>query len=208
VTKWLYASEPDAFRAEAAFGRRTGLHSSYEHEKLERMTDAEIQAMIEKENPKLYLRGFEELRAVVPWLVPATLLVRTGGLSRIPSLALEQKLGAISRVLWLGTTLGELITGTRPALAIVVANASYASAGLLVNDISDGFVYPLLFRAGPPGWIAAGLYTIAKGVAAYYLGDAIERWYASLFQGDPMRSHPGATPRSAGLIRTINRIGP
>jgi hypothetical protein len=50
---------------------------------------------------------------------------------------------------------------------------SYLVAGTAVSFVADGLVYPMLFAAGPPGWLAAGAYSIAKMTLTLYLAEKL-----------------------------------
>jgi hypothetical protein len=90
----------------------------------------------------------------------------------------------------------QLLSGHVSARDVALSTGAYLAAGLVVNAIADGLIYPLLFAAGPPGWAAAGVYTVGKLAATLWLGDRLAAWL-----------HRRLPPR-AGLVGTIDALRP
>jgi hypothetical protein len=207
VARWEHATEAEAYRAEARFAKLTGAPSTFRLERLEKMTDDEIHAALEQQFPDNYkpLGGSIPRRAhhVVPW----ALLLWTGTLGKLPAPRLAAGLAAAGRAGWIGITVFELLAGIRPWKAIGVTNVSYGASSIAVNQVADRFLYPLLFRAGPPGWAAAAVYGVAKGAAAYYAGDTVERVLRALLRPDIMKTYRAPTPRRDGVVDRVRQIG-
>jgi 4-alpha-glucanotransferase len=72
----------------------------------------------------------------------------------------------------------QLLAGDFSWSRLLMSTGAFLAAGVAVNLVADGLIYPALFAAGPPGWIAAGAYTVAKLAATLYLGEKIEEWFA------------------------------
>lgn len=89
----------------------------------------------------------------------------------------------------------QLLTGQASLKNVLIGTASYLVAGAAVNLLADSLIYPLLFAAGPPGWIAAGAYTIGKLAVTLYVGEKIEEWLRR------------RTRSREGFARTIERLG-
>ncbi len=105
--------------------------------------------------------------------------------------------GALKSVLPLaaGMAAVQLLSGHLSARDVALSTGAYLAAGLVVNAIADGVIYPLLFAAGPPGWAAAGVYTVAKLAATLWLGERLDAWLRAAF----------ARP---GVAATIDAIRP
>jgi hypothetical protein len=74
----------------------------------------------------------------------------------------------------------DLISG-KSVKEVALDFGAYLTAGIAVSAVADGIVYPFLFAAGPPGWLAAGIYTVVKVALSYYLGSKIVEWINQLF---------------------------
>jgi hypothetical protein len=75
-----------------------------------------------------------------------------------------------------GTAAVQWLSGTLSLRNFLVSTGSYLAAGAIVSSLADAFVYPTLFSAGPPGWLAAGLYTTGKLALSLYVGEKLENW--------------------------------
>ena len=75
----------------------------------------------------------------------------------------------------------QLMSGQFSAKDVAIDTAAFLIAGFGVGLVADGMIYPLLFAAGPPGWIAAGVYTVAKMTATLYFGEKLGHWMRGLF---------------------------
>lgn len=90
----------------------------------------------------------------------------------------------------------QLLSGEFSLKDLAISTGSYLAAGLLVNAVADSFIYPLLFAAGPPGWIATGLYTVGKLAVTLYVGEKLEGWLKGLFgKKDGERRREGFVPK-------------
>jgi len=74
----------------------------------------------------------------------------------------------------------DLLSG-KSASEVALDFGAYLTAGIAVSAVADGILYPFLFAAGPPGWLAAGIYTVVKVALSYYLGSKIVEWINQLF---------------------------
>lgn len=95
----------------------------------------------------------------------------------------------------------QLLSGNYSLKDLAISTGSYLVAGMLVSALADGLIYPILFAAGPPGWIAAGLYTIGKLAVTLYGGEKLEGWLKGLF------SKKQGPARREGLVPKIERSG-
>jgi len=95
----------------------------------------------------------------------------------------------------------QLVSGHVSARDVLFGTAAYLAGGMIVGAIADGLIYPALFAAGPPGWIAAGAYTIGKLAVSLYLGEKLEHWLRGMFD---RRSHAGV--EREGTVQKIEAI--
>lgn len=84
---------------------------------------------------------------------------------------------------------------------LAISTGAFLVAGAAVNLVADGLIYPILFAAGPPGWIAAGVYTVAKLAATLYLAEKLEGWFRGLLDRKPRER-----PRE-GFVHKLERLG-
>lgn len=92
----------------------------------------------------------------------------------------------------------QLLSGNYSAKDLLISTGSYLVAGALVNLAADALIYPILFAAGPPGWIAAGLYTVGKLAVTLYLGEKLEGWLHGLF---------GRKRKREGFVERLESMG-
>ncbi len=83
----------------------------------------------------------------------------------------------------------QLLHGHASLKDVAIETGAYLAAGLAVNLLADGLIYPILFAAGPPGWIAAGVYTVAKLAVTLYVGERLSGWLHGLL-GEPGTRNP------------------
>jgi hypothetical protein len=77
---------------------------------------------------------------------------------------------------------------------------------MIVGAIADGLIYPALFAAGPPGWIAAGAYTIGKLAVSLYVGEKLEHWLRGMFDRGAHAEAGGAVRE--GIVQKLETIKP
>ncbi len=119
------------------------------------------------------IREFQRaVRENEPWSSFAVFSAAATATSRM----VTGRLAKASLPLAVGIAAVQLARGQASPRDIAISAGSYAAAGLAVGLIADGLIYPALFAAGPPGWIAAGIYTLAKFGATWYLGSKLEGW--------------------------------
>jgi hypothetical protein len=105
-----------------------------------------------------------------------------------------------------GMAVVQLLSGQATVQSVLIGTGAFLGAGLAVNLIADTVVYPTLFAAGPPGWIAAGIYTVAKLGLTLYLGGKLEGWVQSLLRSSRATVRP--VPGSTGVVEQVHRISP
>jgi hypothetical protein len=96
----------------------------------------------------------------------------------------------------------QLARGDATPRDIAISAGAFGAAGLAVGLVADGLIYPALFAAGPPGWFAAGVYTVAKFGATWYLGSKLEGW----LRGTLQKAQPTASARE-GVTTKLAAIG-
>ncbi len=96
-----------------------------------------------------------------------------------------------------------VLSGRASLTDVLIDTGSFLAVGMAVNLVADGLIYPILFAAGPPGWIAAGVYTVAKLAITLYAGEKLSAWVKGLFGGDGSRN-PGS--RREGVRQKIDGI--
>jgi hypothetical protein len=94
----------------------------------------------------------------------------------------------------------QLLHGRFSWRELAIDTASFLAAGAIVNLIADGLMYPALFAAGPPGWIAAGAYSVAKLAVTLYAGEKLGAWLRDV---GPGTSDVGRE----GLVNKLHRVG-
>jgi hypothetical protein len=103
----------------------------------------------------------------------------------------------------MGMAAVQVLSGHGSVKDVLIDTGSFLAAGLLVDLLADGLIYPILFAAGPPGWIAAGIYTIAKMAVTLYLGEKISGWIHGLFHHET-KEQP---PTHEGVKQKIDALG-
>jgi len=93
----------------------------------------------------------------------------------------------------------QLLSGHASLRDIAIDTGAFLVAGAAVNLIADGLIYPALFAAGPPGWIAAGVYTVAKMAVTLYAGEKVGAWLRGMFTREAQGRE--------GVVEKLNRIG-
>jgi hypothetical protein len=116
--------------------------------------------------------------------------VATHGVARLPLKGFTRSLAGHALPLAAGMAAVEVVMGERSWKRVLVGTGSFLVAGAAVSLVADAVIYPMLFAAGPPGWIAAGIYGIAKMAATLYLGERLEHWAMGLFRKRPRNRHP------------------
>jgi len=91
----------------------------------------------------------------------------------------------------------QLLHGPFSSRDLAIDTASFLAAGAVVSFIADGLIYPALFAAGPPGWIAAGAYSVAKLAVTLYAGEKLGDWWRGRLQRD----------HRSGITDKLNRLG-
>ena len=96
----------------------------------------------------------------------------------------------------------QLASGEFSLKDLAISTGSFMAAGLAVSAVADSIIYPLLFAAGPPGWVAAGVYSVAKLAVTLYLGEKLEHWIQGLFSDSGSREtgRQGAKQKIDGLL--------
>ncbi len=113
-------------------------------------------------------------------------------------------LGRAALPLAAGMAAVQLLHGQASLKDVLIDTGAFLIAGAAVNLLADGLIYPILFAAGPPGWIAAGVYTVAKLAVTLYLGEKLGDWMRGLF-GEGRRRK--AEDRS-GVVQKVDGIDP
>jgi hypothetical protein len=99
----------------------------------------------------------------------------------------------------------QLLHGQASWQDVAIDTASFLAAGAAVSLIADGLIYPALFAAGPPGWIAAGVYTVAKMAVTLYAGEKLGHWLRGLFVRDGRVERADA--EREGVSQKLERVG-
>jgi len=118
--------------------------------------------------------------------------------------------GALTKAavpLAVGMAVMQLISGRFSVKDVLIGTGAYLATGFAVNFIADSFVYPILFAAGPPGWIAAGAYTIVKLAVSLYLGEKLEHWLQGLFARGSSSESGGDAARE-GVTQKLQAVAP
>ncbi len=132
------------------------------------------------------------------------LAVFTGAASLVNRLPL-QGIGRAALPLAAGMAAVQLLHGQASLKDALIDTGSFLAAGFAVNLLADGLIYPILFAAGPPGWIAAGVYTVAKLAVTLYLGEKISGWIRG---GGLEKLFGGAPPEREGVSQKIAEVNP
>jgi len=99
----------------------------------------------------------------------------------------------------------QVLHGKASLKDVMIDTAAFLAAGAVVGAIADGLIYPALFAAGPPGWIAAGVYTVAKLAVTLYAGEKLGAWMRGLFDRG---SHDDASHvRREGVKQKLEAVG-
>lgn len=93
----------------------------------------------------------------------------------------------------------QFLSGNYSLQDLAITTGSFLAAGVAVNLLADGLLYPALFAAGPPGWAGAGVYTVAKLAVTLYAGEKLETW---------MRSMLGNGSGREGVKQILDRLAP
>lgn len=100
----------------------------------------------------------------------------------------------------------QVVSGNLSLRDWVLSTVAYAGTSLVVDLVADGLIFPFLFGTGPVGWIALGIYAVAKTVVWLYCGEKAERFLYDLFGGGSIDRLLSAGPR-AGVVRSVRAIG-
>jgi hypothetical protein len=122
------------------------------------------------------------------------------GVSRLPLKGFVRGFSRMAVPLAVGMAAVNLISGNASLQDILVDTGSFLAAGLAVNLLADTLVYPALFAAGPPGWVAAGAYTIGKLALTLYAGEKLSDWLKS-------RGVENLKPRSTQRKGAVQKVG-
>jgi hypothetical protein len=137
--------------------------------------------------------------------------VGTHGVGRLPLKGVARSLTAHALPLAAGMAAVEFAMGSRSWTQVMIGTGSFLVAGAGVSLVADSVIYPLLFAAGPPGWIAAGLYSIAKAAATLYFGERLEDWIRGLLHPRGPGHRPGRPSLAAysrrGVKVSVDSIG-
>jgi hypothetical protein len=99
----------------------------------------------------------------------------------------------------------QVLHGQASLRDVLIDTAAFLAAGAVVGAVADGLIYPALFAAGPPGWIAAGVYTVAKLAVTLYGGEKLGAWMRGLFARG---SHEDASHvQREGVKQKLSAIG-
>lgn len=103
----------------------------------------------------------------------------------------------------------QLLSGQVSLKGLAISTGSYLVAGIGVGLLADAVVYPMLFAAGPPGWIGAGLYSIGKMAVTLVIGEKLDRWLRGLFEeGEDRVERSRQTPAyRSGVQERIEEVG-
>jgi hypothetical protein len=99
----------------------------------------------------------------------------------------------------------QLMHGQASWRDVAIDTASFLAAGAAVSLIADGLIYPALFAAGPPGWIAAGAYTVAKMTVTLYAGEKLGGWLRGMLFRDMGRGTSDVGRE--GVTQKLERVG-
>ncbi len=125
--------------------------------------------------------------------------------AKLPLPGLAKGLGRAALPLAAGMAAVQLMSGQASLKDVLIGTGAYLATGFAVNLLADSLIYPALFAAGPPGWIAAGVYTVAKLAVTLYLGEKLEGWLHGLFGGKDRKA--AGAPRG-GVKEKIERVAP
>jgi len=116
------------------------------------------------------------------------------------------KLARHALPLAMGMAAVQLIHGQLSWKDVAIDTASFLAAGAIVNPIADGLIYPALFAAGPPGWIAAGAYTVGKLALTLYGAEKIGGFLRGLFDGRGGLESVGTPVEREGVKQKLDRL--
>jgi hypothetical protein len=98
----------------------------------------------------------------------------------------------------------QVLHGEASLRDILIDTGSFVAVGAAVSLIADSLIYPALFAAGPPGWVAAGVYTVAKLAVTLYGGEKLGDWIRGMFAP---RSVERQTSGREGVTEKLKRVG-
>lgn len=93
----------------------------------------------------------------------------------------------------------QLLSGKASWRELAISTGSFLAAGTIVSLFADGLLYPILFAAGPPGWLAAGVYTVAKLGVTLYAGEKLESWIRGLLEKNETSGREGVRQKIDAL---------
>jgi hypothetical protein len=127
--------------------------------------------------------------------------------SRLPLTGAAKGIGRVALPLVAGISVLQLLSGNTSLKDILVSTGAYLAAGAAVSLLADGLVYPALFAAGPPGWVAAAAYSVGKLAVSLYAGEKLEHWLQGIFSKKETgkKSIKGETPRD-GVKQAVDNI--
>ena len=91
----------------------------------------------------------------------------------------------------------DLLHGQADPLNVAISTGSFLVAGFAVSSVMDAVLYPVLFAAGPPGWVGAAAYTVIKLALTLYLGEKIEAGIHAAIEGGRNRSYRSVRRKTA-----------
>lgn len=124
-------------------------------------------------NGRFALSDFRETRF---WGNVAVFSVAARGAEKLPLRGLARSTVPLA----VGMAAVQFLSGNYSLRDLAISTGSFLAAGAAVNLLADGTLYPLLFRTGPPGWIAAGVYTVGKLAVTLYTGEKMGAWIHEL----------------------------
>jgi hypothetical protein len=132
------------------------------------------------------------------------------GLNKLPLRGLSRGLLRAALPLAAGMAAVHLISGDFSAKGVAISTAAFLGAALAVNLAADALVYPLLFAAGPPGWVGAALYGVGKLAATLLLGERLEQWLRHFLSGgvDRQGTPPSGRRVESGVVPKVRQIVP
>lgn len=159
---------------------------------------------LETGDPQRIRTAAGRLREAGFWgdLAAFTVAARTTewGIAKLPLRGSVRNLSRMAVPLAAGMAAVQLLSGRFSLGDLLLDTGAFLAAGAFVSFLADGLIYPALFSAGPPGWLAAGVYTVAKLTATLYLGEKLGAW---------LRGRPDdREPRSDrwGIQQKIDRL--
>ncbi|MBI2933744.1 MAG: hypothetical protein HYY16_19035 [Planctomycetes bacterium] len=130
-------------------------------------------------------------------------------LTKLPLPGVAKGLSKAALPLAAGMAAVQVLSGRVSPKNVLIGTGAFLTAGYAVNMVADGLIYPLLFRAGPPGWLGMAAYTVVKMAVTLYLGEKLEAWAHRLLErGKPQQTALNVQPQQEGVQRKIESLAP